>query len=110
MQKLREDIERTNAEIEKAERTYDLNRAAELKYGELPKLQEGVGMRKKPSLKRTKSGDSLLRDKVTEEEIARIVARWTGIPVSKLMEGEREKLLHLDGMCSISGSSVRMKQ
>ena len=95
VQKLREDIERTNAEIEKAERTYDLNRAAELKYGELPKLQKELA-EEEAIAEKNKSGDSLLRDKVTEEEIARIVARWTGIPVSKLMEGEREKLLHLE--------------
>ena len=95
VQKLREDIERTNAEIEKAERTYDLNRAAELKYGELPKLQKELA-EEEAIAEKNKSGDSLLRDKVTEEEVARIVARWTGIPVSKLMEGEREKLLHLE--------------
>ncbi len=95
VQKLREDIERTNAEIEKAEHTYDLNRAAELKYGELPKLQKELA-EEEAIAEKNKSGDSLLRDKVTEEEIARIVARWTGIPVSKLMEGEREKLLHLE--------------
>ena len=93
--KLREDIERTNAEIEKAERAYDLNRAAELKYGELPRLQKELAAEEAVAEKR-KGEDSLLRDKVTEEEIARIVARWTGIPVAKLMEGEREKLLHLD--------------
>ena len=95
VQKLREDIERTNAEIEKAERTYDLNRAAELKYGELPKLQKELA-EEEAIAEKNKAGESLLRDKVTEEEIARIVARWTGIPVSKLMEGEREKLLHLE--------------
>ena len=95
VQKLREDIERTNADIEKAERTYDLNKAAELKYGELPKLQKELAA-EEAIAEKNKDGQSLLRDKVTEEEIARIVARWTGIPVSKLMEGEREKLLHLE--------------
>ena len=95
VQKLREDIERTNADIEKAERTYDLNKAAELKYGELPKLQKELAA-EEAIAETNKDGQSLLRDKVTEEEIARIVARWTGIPVSKLMEGEREKLLHLE--------------
>ena len=93
--KLREDIERVNADIEKAERTYDLNRAAELKYGELPRLQKDLA-EEEAIAEKSKGEDSLLRDKVTEEEIARIVARWTGIPVSKLMEGEREKLLHLE--------------
>ena len=93
--KLREDIERVNAEIAKAERTYDLNRAAELKYGELPRLQKELAD-EEAIADQAKSDDSLLRDRVTDEEIARIVGRWTGIPVSKLMEGEREKLLHLE--------------
>ena len=93
--KLREDIERTNAAIEKAERDYDLNRAAELKYGELPKLKKELA-EEEAIAEKSKGEDSLLRNKVTEEEIARIVARWTGIPVAKLMEGEREKLLHLE--------------
>ncbi len=93
--KLREDIEKVNADIEKAERTYDLNRAAELKYGELPRLQKELA-EEEAIAEKSKGEDSLLRDKVTEEEIARIVARWTGIPVAKLMEGEREKLLHLE--------------
>jgi ATP-dependent Clp protease ATP-binding subunit ClpB len=93
--KLREDIERTNAAIEKAERDYDLNRAAELKYGELPKLQKELA-EEEAIAEKSKGEDSLLRNKVTEEEIARIVGRWTGIPVAKLMEGEREKLLHLE--------------
>ena len=93
--KLREDIYRVNSEIERAERQYDLNRAAELKYGELPRLQKELG-EEEAIAERAKGEDSLLRDRVTDEEIARIVGRWTGIPVSKLMEGEREKLLHLE--------------
>ncbi len=93
--KLREDIEQVNADIEKAEHTYDLNRAAELKYGELPRLQKELA-EEEAIAEKSKGEDSLLRDKVTEEEIARIVGRWTGIPVQKLMEGEREKLLHLE--------------
>ena len=93
--KLREDIERVNANIEKAERTYDLDRAAQLKYGELPRLQKELA-EEEAVAEQAKSGDSLLRDRVTDEEIARIVGRWTGIPVAKLMEGEREKLLHLE--------------
>ena len=92
---LREEIERVNAEIEQAERTYDLNRAAELKYGELPKLKQDLE-KEEAVAEESKSENSLLRDKVTEEEIARIIGRWTGIPVAKLMEGEREKLLHLE--------------
>ena len=92
---LREEIERLNAEIEQAERVYDLNRAAELKYGELPKLKQELE-KEEAIAEESKGENSLLRDKVTEEEIARIVGRWTGIPVAKLMEGEREKLLHLE--------------
>ena len=95
VQKLREEIEHMGREIAEAERKYDLNRAAELKYGKLPQLQKELAEQEKIA-EEAKSDSTLLRDKVTEEEIARIVARWTGIPVSKLMEGEREKLLHLD--------------
>ena len=95
VQKLREEIEHMGGEIAEAERNYDLNRAAELKYGKLPQLQTELAEQEKIA-EEAKSDSTLLRDKVTEEEIARIVARWTGIPVSKLMEGEREKLLHLD--------------
>ena len=95
VQKLREEIEQLGSEIAEAERRYDLNRAAELKYGKLPQLQKELEDQEKLA-EEAKNDNTLLRDKVTEEEIARIVARWTGIPVSKLMEGEREKLLHLD--------------
>ncbi|MCM1227654.1 MAG: ATP-dependent chaperone ClpB [Clostridium sp.] len=95
VQKLREDIENINADISKAEREYDLNKAAELKYGALPKLMKELEEEEQIAEK-AKTGDSLLRDKVTDEEIAKIICRWTGIPVSKLMEGEREKLLHLE--------------
>ncbi len=94
VQSLREQIEQTNASIEKAQREYDLNKAAELKYGKLPQLQKQLEEEEK--IAAAKKEDSLLRDRVTDEEIARIVARWTGIPVEKLVEGEREKLLHLD--------------
>ena len=93
VQSLREQIEQTGAAIEKAQREYDLNKAAELKYGRLPELQKQLASEEK--LAAEKKEASLLRDRVTEEEIARIVARWTGIPVEKLVEGEREKLLHL---------------
>ncbi len=93
VQKLREEIEQTNAQIERAQNEYDLGRAAELKYGKLPQLQKELA---EQEAKAETNKNTLLRDRVTEEEIARIVARWTGIPVSKLMEGEREKLLHLD--------------
>ncbi len=92
---LREEIEKINAQIEQAERSYDLNRAAELKYGELPKLKQELE-KEEAIAEESKGENSLLRDRVTEEEIARIVGRWTGIPVAKLMEGEREKLLHLE--------------
>ena len=92
---LREEIERVNAQIEQAERTYDLNRAAELKYGELPKLKQDLE-KEEAIAEESRGENSLLRDRVTEEEIARIICRWTGIPVARLMEGEREKLLHLE--------------
>ena len=94
VRRLREEIENCNAEIEKAEREYDLNRAAELKYGKLPPLKKQLD-EAEAAAEATKSS-SLLRDRVTDDEIARIVERWTGIPVSKLMEGERDKLLHLE--------------
>ena len=95
VQKLREEVEQVNGEIERAERDYDLNKAAELKYGKMPSLKKQLE-EEEAKAERSKESNSLLRDKVTEEEIARIVGRWTGIPVSKLMEGEREKLLHMD--------------
>ncbi len=92
-QKLREEIERVNAEIMKAERSYDLNTAAQLKYGDLPRLLQQLKEQESSEEDREKA--VYLRDKVTEDEIARIVGRWTGIPVSKLMESDREKLLAL---------------
>ena len=95
VQNLRQEIEKINAEIEMAQNRYDLNKAAELKYGKLPQLQKELEEAEKTSETEEKE-DTLLRDKVTEEEISRIVARWSGIPVAKLMEGEREKLLHLE--------------
>ena len=94
-QKIREEIEATNAAIEKAQNEYDLNRAAELKYGKLPGLQKEL-LEAEAAAENASETGTLLRDNVTEEEIAGIVARWTGIPVAKLMEGERAKLLHLD--------------
>lgn len=95
VQKLREEIEQVNHEIEHAEMSYDLNRAAELKYGKLPELTRALE-EEEHIAEEAQSSSSLLRDKVTEEEIAKIVGRWTGIPVSKLMEGERQKLLGLE--------------
>lgn len=95
VQKLREELEQRNAELEKAERTYDLEKASQLKYGMIPELKKQIAECEKSAGSVKKEENTLLRDKVTEEEIARIVARWTGIPVSKLMEGEREKLLRL---------------
>ena len=93
VQKLREDIERVNGEIEKAERNYELNKAAELKYGKLPELQKELKKEEEIAAKSKES--SLLRTKVTDEEITKIIAKWTGIPVAKLMESEREKILNL---------------
>ena len=94
VRKLREEIEQMNADIEKAQREYDLNRAAELQYGKLPQLKEALAAAEKQM--EAGKGQSLLHDRVTEDEIARIVSRWTGIPVTKLVESERSKLLHLD--------------
>ena len=96
VQNIREALEKLNAEMEKAEREYDLNKAAELKYGRIPRLRAELEQAEKASEEGKVSG--LLRDRVTDEEIARIVGRWTGIPVAKLMEGEREKLLHLEAI------------
>lgn len=95
VQKLREEIEKLNAQIEQCEQRYDLNKAAELKYGKLPALKHELELEEEKS-KSEHTDNNLLRDRVTEEEIARIVERWTNIPVSKLVEGEKEKLLHLD--------------
>lgn len=95
VQKIREEIEKVNGEIEKAEREYDLNKAAELKYGKLPNLQKQLAEFEQKAEHDTEN-DRLLRDKVTDDEIAKIVCRWTGIPVSKLMEGEKEKLLNME--------------
>ena len=92
--KLREEIEQVNGQIAAAERSYDLGKAAELKYGRLPTLQQQLAAEEEIA-ERDKGEDRLLRDKVTEDEIARIISRWTGIPVTKLKEGEREKLLQL---------------
>ncbi len=93
LQDLRKEIDDVNAQIEKAEREYDLNRAAELKYGKLPELKKQL-----ENAEKTPTQSSLLRDKVTEDEISKIVSRWTGIPVSKLLEGEREKLINLESV------------
>ena len=94
VQKLREDLEAANAALEKAQREYDLEKAAELQYGKIPQLKKQLEEEEK--IANEGKARSLLRDKVTEEEIARIIQRWTGIPVARLMEGEREKLLHLE--------------
>ena len=94
VQKLREELEAANAALEKAQREYDLEKAAQLQYGAIPELKKQL--EEQEAFAAQSKEDNLLRDKVTEEEIARIVERWTGIPVAKLMEGEREKLLHLE--------------
>ncbi len=94
IQKLREELEQANADLEKAQREYDLNRAAELQYGRIPELRHRLEAEE--AIAGAGKARSLLRDKVTEDEIALIVERWTGVPVSRLMEGEREKLLHLE--------------
>ncbi len=95
VQALRAELEQVRREIEEAERNYDLNRAAELRHGKLPELERRLKAEEE-RLAEKQGGERLLREEVTEEEIAEIVARWTGIPVARLLEGEREKLLRLD--------------
>ncbi len=95
LQELREEIEQVRREIEDAERTYDLNRAAELRHSRLPELERRL-QAEEQRLEEKQGQTRLLREEVTEDEIAEVVARWTGIPVARLMEGEREKLLRLD--------------
>src|SRR6185503_19941122 len=95
LQALREEIEQIGREIDEAERSYDLNRAAELRYGRLQELERQLRS-EEARLEEKRSHDALLREEVTEDEVAEVVARWTGIPVARLMEGEREKLLRLD--------------
>ena len=97
VQKLREEIEQVNAQIELAQREYDLNKAAQLQYGRLPELKKQLAEEEKKA-EEGRGHATLLRDRVTDDEIARIVSRWTGIPVSKLVEGEREKLLRLENI------------
>ena len=99
VQKLREELEAANAQLEKAQRAYDLETASKLQYGKIPELKKQLEESEKAETDRAgmrRNENSLLRDRVTDEEISRIVARWTGIPVAKLLEGEREKLLRLD--------------
>ena len=94
VQKLREEIEKLGRQIEEAEQNYDLEHAAELKYGKLPEAKKALEAAEQAA--QNQKEQSMLRDKVTEDEIAKIIERWTGIPVAKLVEGEKEKLLHLE--------------
>ncbi len=96
IQSLKEEIERVNNEIQQAERDYDLNRAAELKYGKLTDLNRQLQAAEQQLSNTQKTGKSLLREEVTEADIAEIISKWTGIPVSKLVESEMQKLLHLE--------------
>ncbi len=96
LQDLRKEMEQIGGEIDKAKREYNLNKAAELQYGRLPQLKAELEAAEKAAEQQKSS--TLLRDKVTEEEIAKIICRWTGIPVAKLMEGEREKLLNMEAI------------
>jgi ATP-dependent Clp protease ATP-binding subunit ClpB len=96
LQELREELEHVRREIEEAERNYDLNRAAELRHGRLPELERRLEAEEERLQQKQGGGFQLLREEVTADEIAEVVARWTGIPVARLMEGEREKLLRLD--------------
>ena len=96
IRKLKEEIEHVNVEIQQAERDYDLNKAAELKYGKLTDLQRQLEVGEVNLKEAQTSGRSLLRQEVTEEDIAEIISKWSGIPISKLVESEKEKLLHLE--------------
>ena len=96
VRKLRSEIEQVRRQVEEAERAYDLDRAAELKHGRLPQLESDLQTQEATLNRRQEEGGQLLREEVTEDEIAEIVSRWTGIPVKRLVEGEREKLLRLD--------------
>lgn len=93
---LRENIEKVKNDIEKAEREYDLNKVAELRHGKLPQLEKDLLTQEKEISKKSAGSAKLLREEVTEEEISEILSKWTGIPVTRMMEGEKEKLLHLD--------------
>jgi ATP-dependent Clp protease ATP-binding subunit ClpB len=95
---LREQIEKVRQEIEAAERQYDLNKSAELRYGKLPQLEGQLKEKERMLGEQQKTGGQLLREEVTEEEVAEIVSRWTGIPVTRLVEGEREKLLRMEDL------------
>ena len=96
IQGIKKEIERVDVEIQQAERNYDLNRAAELKYGKLTQLQASLQEAESHLAATQTSGKSLLREEVTEADIAEIISKWTGIPISKLVESEMEKLLHLE--------------
>jgi ATP-dependent Clp protease ATP-binding subunit ClpB len=96
IQTIKEEIDRVNLEIQQAERNYDLNRAAELKYGKLIELQRRLEATETHLAQTQTSGKSLLREEVTEADIAEIISKWTGIPISKLVESEMQKLLHLE--------------
>lgn len=105
LSKLREEIEHVNGEIQAAQQAYDLNKAAELQYGKLPELQKQLAEEEE----KVKNQDlSLVHESVTEDEIARIISKWTGIPVAKLTESERSKTLHMDEL-RINVSSDRMR-
>src|SRR5205814_6004150 len=92
---LREQVEQTKTEIEQAERQYDLNRVAELKYGKLAALERDVA-RESEAFAKQQAQSKLIKEEVDEEDIAQVVSRWTGVPVTKMLEGEMQKLLHLE--------------
>jgi ATP-dependent Clp protease ATP-binding subunit ClpB len=96
IQSVKEEIDRVNLEVQQAERDYDLNRAAELKYGKLTSLHRDLEAVETELAQAQRSGKSLLREEVTEADIAEVISKWTGIPISKLVESEKERLLHLE--------------
>lgn len=109
--KLKTKIDEVNSQIEQAERVYDLNKAAELKYSTLPNLQKVLEQEEK-EFENSQGKSTLVRNKVTEDEISKIVAKWTGIPVTKLVEGEREKILNLENILheSVIGQEEAVKK
>lgn len=109
--KLKTKIDEVNSQIEQAERVYDLNKAAELKYSTLPNLQKVLEQEEK-EFEKSQGKSTLVRNKVTEDEISKIVAKWTGIPVTKLVEGEREKILNLENILheSVIGQEEAVKK
>ena len=106
--KIKAEIEQTRLEIEKAKREYDLNKVAELQYGKLAGLEKDLAEDEAKLIEKDSGGKRLIKEEVDEEDIAEVVARWTGVPVSRLMEGEVQKLAIWKSICT-SASSARTR-